>query len=64
MQISTRDEDFIVDTLALRGKLTILNEVFTDPKIIKVIEFISSENFGSDGAKTLIYCLSGNNIRS
>ncbi|XP_045115632.1 exosome component 10-like isoform X1 [Portunus trituberculatus] len=37
IQISTRDEDFIVDPLALRGKLTILNEVFTDPKITKVI---------------------------
>lgn len=36
IQISTREEDFIVDPLALRGKLTILNEVFTDPKIIKV----------------------------
>ena len=36
IQISTRDEDFIVDPLALRGKLTILNEVFTDPKITKV----------------------------
>lgn len=36
MQISTREMDYIVDPLALRGKLTILNEVFTDPKITKV----------------------------
>ncbi|MPC96056.1 Exosome component 10 [Portunus trituberculatus] len=40
IQISTRDEDFIVDPLALRGKLTILNEVFTDPKITKGLGFM------------------------
>ena len=37
MQISTRDEDFIIDTLKLRDELHVLNEVFTDPKILKVI---------------------------
>nr|XP_045604948.1 exosome component 10-like [Procambarus clarkii] len=37
MQISTRDKDYIVDPLKLRGKLTILNEVFTNPKITKVL---------------------------
>lgn len=36
LQISTRTEDFIVDTLKLRDDLQILNEVFTDPKIVKV----------------------------
>lgn len=36
MQISTFDEDYIVDTLVLRNELIELNEVFTDPKIIKV----------------------------
>lgn len=36
MQISTRDQDYIVDTLDLRNKLHILNESFTDPKIVKV----------------------------
>ncbi|KAK7070703.1 Exosome component 10 [Halocaridina rubra] len=36
MQISTREMDYIIDPLALRGKLTILNEVFTHPKITKV----------------------------
>jgi exosome complex exonuclease RRP6 len=37
MQISTRDKDWIVDTLKpWRENLQILNEVFTDPKIIKV----------------------------
>ncbi|KAG7172527.1 exosome component 10-like [Homarus americanus] len=37
IQISTRDKDYIVDPLLLRGKLTILNEVFTNPKITKVV---------------------------
>ena len=37
MQISTRDKDWVVDTLKpWRQELQILNEVFTDPKIIKV----------------------------
>lgn len=37
MQISTRDRDWIVDTLQpWRHKLEILNQVFADPAIIKV----------------------------
>jgi exosome complex exonuclease RRP6 len=36
MQISTREEDWIVDTLALRDELEELNEVFTDPNVVKV----------------------------
>ena len=37
MQISTRDNDWIVDTLKpWRRELQILNEVFSDPKILKV----------------------------
>lgn len=37
MQISTRDKDWIVDTLKpWRQELQALNEVFTDPKITKV----------------------------
>jgi len=36
MQISTREKDYIIDTIALRSDLHILNEVFTDPKILKV----------------------------
>lgn len=36
MQISTREEDFIIDTLELRGELYALNEAFTDPAIVKV----------------------------
>lgn len=38
MQISTRERDWIVDTLQpWRHKLEILNEVFADPKIVKVL---------------------------
>ncbi|XP_066297430.1 exosome complex component 10-like [Branchiostoma lanceolatum] len=36
MQVSTRDHDYIVDTLALRADLHILNDTFTDPKVVKV----------------------------
>ena len=36
MQISTHERDFLVDTLELRSELPCLNEVFTDPKILKV----------------------------
>ncbi|KAJ4255551.1 exosome nuclease subunit [Fusarium torreyae] len=37
MQISTREKDWIVDTLLpWRHKLEVLNEVFTDPNIVKV----------------------------
>lgn len=37
MQISTRDEDYIIDTLELRSEMYILNETFTDPSIVKVV---------------------------
>lgn len=37
MQISTRTQDWIVDTLELREELIALNEVFTDPQIVKVL---------------------------
>jgi len=36
MQISTREQDWIVDTLELREELTALNIVFTNPNIVKV----------------------------
>ncbi|KPM44298.1 Exosome complex exonuclease rrp6 [Neonectria ditissima] len=37
MQVSTRDKDWIVDTLQpWRHKLEVLNEVFADPSIVKV----------------------------
>ncbi|KAL0960894.1 hypothetical protein HGRIS_005903 [Hohenbuehelia grisea] len=43
MQLSTREEDWIVDTLMLREELTELNEVFTDPKIVKVFHGAESD---------------------
>ena len=43
MQISTREKDWIVDTLRpWRHKLQVLNEVFADPKIIKVFTLSST----------------------
>ncbi|KAF7318022.1 Exosome complex exonuclease RRP6 [Mycena chlorophos] len=45
MQISTRAKDWIVDTLALRAELArgALNEVFTDPSIVKVFHGAESD---------------------
>uniref|UniRef100_A0A667X186 Exosome complex component 10 n=1 Tax=Myripristis murdjan TaxID=586833 RepID=A0A667X186_9TELE len=43
MQISTRDEDFIIDTLELRSEMYILNEAFTDPAVIKVFHGADSD---------------------
>lgn len=36
MQISNREKDWLVDTLALRDDLEVLNEIFTNPQILKV----------------------------
>ncbi|XP_040921426.1 exosome component 10 [Toxotes jaculatrix] len=43
MQISTREEDFIIDTLELRCEMYILNEAFTDPAIVKVFHGADSD---------------------
>eukprot|EP01095_Lingulamoeba_sp_RSL-Kostka_P016409 TRINITY_DN802_c2_g1_i1.p1 TRINITY_DN802_c2_g1~~TRINITY_DN802_c2_g1_i1.p1 ORF type:complete len:1015 (+),score=364.65 TRINITY_DN802_c2_g1_i1:90-3134(+) len=43
MQISTRNEDFLIDTLELRSELQIMNEIFTDPKIVKVFHGSDSD---------------------
>uniref|UniRef100_A0A3B5R8D3 Exosome complex component 10 n=1 Tax=Xiphophorus maculatus TaxID=8083 RepID=A0A3B5R8D3_XIPMA len=43
MQISTREEDFIIDTLELRSEMHILNEAFTDPTIVKVFHGADSD---------------------
>ncbi|KAI4264188.1 MAG: hypothetical protein L6R42_000702 [Xanthoria sp. 1 TBL-2021] len=44
MQISTREKDWIVDTLVpWREDLQVLNEVFTDPRIIKVLHGSNSD---------------------
>jgi len=36
MQINDREEDWLVNLLALRDEVESLNEVFTDPAIVKV----------------------------
>ncbi|KAF8475629.1 ribonuclease H-like domain-containing protein [Kalaharituber pfeilii] len=43
MQISTRQKDWIVDTLKLREELQVLNEVFGDPNILKVLHGASMD---------------------
>ncbi|BHF59344.1 Exosome component 10 [Sparganum proliferum] len=36
LQLSTRNKDYVIDALAVRDHLECLNEVFTDPGIVKV----------------------------
>ncbi|KAL0062975.1 exosome nuclease subunit [Marasmius tenuissimus] len=43
MQISTREQDWIIDLLALREEMEVLNEVFTDPKIVKIFHGAESD---------------------
>lgn len=43
MQISTKDNDYLIDTLVLRDKLHILNEVFTKKSIVKIFHGSDSD---------------------
>jgi len=43
MQLSTRSHDFLVDTLALRPHLHVLNRVFADPAVVKVLHGCDSD---------------------
>ncbi|KZT28826.1 hypothetical protein NEOLEDRAFT_1057691 [Neolentinus lepideus HHB14362 ss-1] len=45
MQISTRDEDFVVDCLVpeIREEMEALNEAFTDPQVVKVFHGAESD---------------------
>jgi exosome complex exonuclease RRP6 len=43
MQISTREEDFLIDAIELRSSLHVLNEVFTDSRITKVMHGADSD---------------------
>ncbi|KAF8959127.1 hypothetical protein BDZ97DRAFT_1906257 [Flammula alnicola] len=43
MQISDRDEDWVVDLLAIRDEIEALNEVFTDSGIVKVFHGAESD---------------------
>jgi exosome complex exonuclease RRP6 len=39
MQISDKDQDWVIDLLAVRDDVETLNEVFTDPAVVKVCLF-------------------------
>ncbi|TFK48707.1 hypothetical protein OE88DRAFT_1663795 [Heliocybe sulcata] len=45
MQVSTREEDFVVDCLVpeIREEMEALNEVFTDPQVVKVFHGAESD---------------------
>jgi len=43
--LSTRERDYIIDTLALRSDLQVLNEVFTNPSVVKVFHGADSDVF-------------------
>ncbi|XP_045473047.1 exosome component 10-like [Harmonia axyridis] len=43
MQISTGETDYLIDTLTLRNKLFVLNEIFTKPSILKVFHGADSD---------------------
>ncbi|XP_050437071.1 exosome component 10 [Adelges cooleyi] len=43
MQISTRNADYIIDTLELRDKMHDLNEVLTNPAVVKVFHGADSD---------------------
>lgn len=59
MQISTAEKDYLVDTLSLRDKLCVLNEIFTKPSIVKVryIDGGGMITFPNDGGiKSYVSC--------
>ncbi|XP_013110735.2 exosome component 10 [Stomoxys calcitrans] len=43
VQISTRTKDYIFDALELREEMHVLNEVFTNPKIVKILHGADSD---------------------
>ncbi|KAI8097670.1 ribonuclease H-like domain-containing protein [Halteromyces radiatus] len=43
MQLSTRDQDYIIDTLTLRHLLWKLNDYFADPNIVKLLHGAKSD---------------------
>ena len=53
MQISSRTEDFLIDTFALRDDLHILNNVFTNPNVVKVSADRSLHRSSSRSIKVL-----------
>lgn len=62
MQISTRDKDWIVDTLKpWRQRLQLLNEVFADPTILKVSSDVKCPVY-SDHEAGLSRCTNGHDM--
>lgn len=60
MQISTRTKDWIVDTLKpWRQNLQVLNEVFTDPKIVKVRSYYVPKRMTICNELGITWCLYG-----
>lgn len=43
MQLSTREKDYIIDTIALRSHMHTFNDIFTNPKIVKVLHGSNSD---------------------
>lgn len=43
IQISSRTRDYVIDTLAIREHIHLLNDVFTNPKITKVLHGAESD---------------------
>lgn len=37
MQLSTREEDYVIDTLLLRSRMHVLGDAFADPTIVKIL---------------------------
>ena len=56
MQISTREQDYIIDTLTLRSDMCMLNEVFTDPDIVKVTVNITDKSTAIDMIRIMDPC--------
>jgi len=60
MQISTRNKDWIVDTLKpWRQKLEVLNEVFADPNIVKVCQFSFNRSLYDAHNPGISWCIHG-----
>lgn len=56
MQISTREKDWIVDTLVpWREDLQVLNEVFTDPRIVKARRSLRTRHSSTDLSRQVLH---------
>jgi hypothetical protein len=63
MQISTREKDWIIDTLQpWRHKLEVLNQVFADPSIVKVIHYEAAKRMILTSSIGSSRCLYGHHL--